>query len=217
MKSAHLAALLLIASLPLFGAKSDRYKNWPDSPQGYFMTHAERTAWAALPDDEHAAAFIQDFVQRRGGQPFIDEVATRTAKADQYLTVGKTPGSKTLRGKLIILFGPPAGMDVSEHTERDTKRDNPEAAAQLSNVDSSAAGRNSDAGSINTSRWMTTEKKVRTFHFTFGGDAAKLLKRDSFEVVIDADAATGADRAATRQDAKLLDEAFEAAAQASIK
>jgi GWxTD domain-containing protein len=217
VKPALLAALLLIASLPLFGAKSERYKNWPDSPQGYFMTHAERTAWAALPDDEHAAAFIEDFVKRRGGQTFIDQVSTRTEKADQYLTVGKTAGSKSLRGKLVILFGPPAGMDVSEHVERETKRDSPQAAAELSNVDSSASGRNSDAGSINTSRWMATEKRVRTFHFTFGGDAAKPLKRDHFEVTIDADATTGADQAATRQDAKLLDEAFEAAAQASIK
>lgn len=207
----------MTASLPLLGARLEKYKDWPDSPQGYFMTRAERTAWAALPDDAHAAAFIKDFVERRGGQPFLDEVATRTAKADQYLTVGSRPGSKTLRGKVIILFGPPAGMAVSEHTDKDTKRDSPQASAELSNVDASAAGRSSDAGSINTSRWMTTEKRIRTFHFTYNGDAAKLLKRDNFEVTVDADTATGEDRAATRQDAKLLDEAFEAAAQASIR
>jgi GWxTD domain-containing protein len=216
MKSALAGLLLALLAVPSLASKLDKYKNWAESPQGYFMTRAERTQWTAVQNDEQAAAFVQDFIARRGGQTFVDEVVKRAAKADQYLTIGKTPGSQTLRGKVIILFGPPAAMDVSQYTQTSTTRDSAESSAQLSNMNAGVGGGRGEASTSDPNHWLGTAKALKGYHFNYRGDVAKLLKRDSFDVIIEADANTGADHPATRDDSKLLDEAFEAAAQASL-
>src|SRR5216684_4195047 len=126
MKSMRSVLLLLsiAAMLPAFGASPD-LKDWDRSPQGYFMTKAEHQEWSAIKTQEDAQHFIDQFLAKRGPN-FAAEVSTRVEKADKYLTLGKLAGSKTLRGKVVILLGPPSTMDLSPAEDRSAiHRDSP--------------------------------------------------------------------------------------------
>src|SRR2546423_2840615 len=106
-----LLTLVLLALLsPAAFAGLSKYKDWASSPQAYFMTKAERLQWASVVTDEQAEKFINEYVAKRGAG-FAEQVADRVTNADKYLTIGKTrPASKTLRGKLIVLLGPPSAI-----------------------------------------------------------------------------------------------------------
>jgi GWxTD domain-containing protein len=69
--------------------------------------------------DPDAQNFILDYKARRGPewQKALDE---RIAAADKYFSAGETKGSETLRGKIVILFGPPSGTDSSVGREKRT-------------------------------------------------------------------------------------------------
>lgn len=104
-------ALIVLA---LFAASNlGRFRDWPDSPQGYFLTKAERAEWATLTTEGEAERFVNDFLARRGAG-FAADVAEAAKAADENLTVAKRPGSKTLRGKVVILLGPPSGFTVAQ-------------------------------------------------------------------------------------------------------
>ncbi len=118
MKTVRLFAVLALAAIPALAALSPKYKDWGSSPQAQFMTKAEREQWSAIKTDEEAEQFVNAFLAKRGPD-FPALVADRVAAADKYLTYGKTPGSQTLRGKIIILLGPPSSFSVAE---RQTKR-----------------------------------------------------------------------------------------------
>src|ERR1700760_847250 len=113
MKSMRSAVLLLSIAIiaPAFAA-SPSFRDWERSPQGYFMTRAEHQEWAAIKSPEDAQRFIDQFLAKRG-PGFAAEVSARAEKADKYFTVGKVMGSKSLRGKTVILLGPPSAMDVN--------------------------------------------------------------------------------------------------------
>src|SRR6476646_1710625 len=102
-----LIAVVLFAA-PLF-ARLTKYRGWDSLPEGYFMTRAERDQWSKIDTDADAGKFVADFRAKRPDN-FQKEVADRAANADKYLTVAKTPGSKSLRGKIVILLGPPTQM-----------------------------------------------------------------------------------------------------------
>ncbi len=113
----HIAAMFVLAlcvSSAFAGNLTRRYKDWPSTPQGYFMTNAERAQWPALQTDEEAEKFINDFVARRGGEAFVKEVSQNAMQADKFLSIGKTPGSTTLRGKMMILLGPSAPAAITK-------------------------------------------------------------------------------------------------------
>src|SRR5439155_3342770 len=110
----RLLSLLLVAS-PLFAGNLTKYKDWASSPQGYFMTGAERVQFAALKSDDEAEKFVADFLAKRG-PAFVADVDKAASMADKYLTVGKTPGSKTTRGKVVIVLGPPTAIAVEQKT-----------------------------------------------------------------------------------------------------
>jgi GWxTD domain-containing protein len=106
--------LTLCASAVFANGVSGFYKDWPRSPTGYYMTNAEKKEWAALRSDPEAEQFIKDFIAKRGGEAFTREVGQNTAQANKYLTVGKTPGSETMRGKMMILLGPTVASAVTK-------------------------------------------------------------------------------------------------------
>src|ERR1041385_4434928 len=108
MRSTKLALLALLIPTFVF-ALSPKYKQWAASPQAYFMTKAERTQWNSIVTDAEAEKFINDFVASRGAG-FADLVTDRATNADKYLTIGKKPASQTLRGKVIVLLGPPTSI-----------------------------------------------------------------------------------------------------------
>src|SRR3954465_8990559 len=104
-----LAVACLVAPA-LFAGSLSKYKNWPNTPQGYFLTSAERAEWkATVKTDEEAEAFVQKFLASRG-PGFAEDVAQRAAMADKHLSVSGRAGSLTTRGKLIVLLGPPTGL-----------------------------------------------------------------------------------------------------------
>ena len=210
------AAGILLFSASLLADGLVKFKGWDNSPQGYFMTKAERQQWAAVKTDVEAQAFVDHFLASRGAG-FADEVASRADQADKHLTIGtKLPASKTLRGKLIILLGPPSGYDASDIADiSSVHHDSPVMASALSGG-TGAGGTDKDEGigtsdSHEGSSTMGGSSVYRNYHFTFASTPSGPLA-----VTILADVNTGKDRA-KGGDAKKLDAAFEAAAQASIK
>src|SRR5439155_23023455 len=102
---------LLVPSLMAGGLS--KYKDWPSSPQGYFMTSAERADWKAnVKTDDEAEQFVNKFLASRG-PGFAEDVAKRAEMADKHLTIGSLPASRTLRGKIVILLGPPSAFNVA--------------------------------------------------------------------------------------------------------
>ncbi len=211
-----LAVVLAFLAVPLLAdANLGRFNDWKDSPAAYFMTKAEREQWAALTTEADAEKFIADFMARRASD-FAAEVKKRAEMADKYLTIGKIPGSKTLRGKLVVLFGPPSGVNVSDRTNTSTKRDNPTMAGALSNVGSVAGGGQAD-DSANLGGSMSTANQIRTYSITFSGpEIARTFDKKDLTFTVEADASTGKDRFATRTHEKEGQEILEKQAAASI-
>jgi GWxTD domain-containing protein len=188
-----------------------KYKEWGTSPQAYFMTQAERTQWNAITNDDDAEKFVQNFIASRG-PGFVGTVAERAAMADKYLTSGKTPGSQTLRGKVVVLLGPPAQMDMS--TRKDAgKRDNPVVSGVMSNINPSGGGAGRDDGGSNAVTAGIPGAVTNMYTMIYHGDSAPALKRSEFSFTIDIDAASGKDRL---HDTKASNALFEEIAQASI-
>lgn len=208
-----IAALLLLSFLTagsLFAGLT-KYREWGNSPQSYFLTQAERARWESIRTDEEAGVFIDAFLASRG-KGFADRVAQRAGMADKYLTVGKTAGSKTLRGKVVILFGPPSKMDMT--TRRDAgKLDNPVVSGAFSNVSPSGGGGSRDEGSSAVNKGIPGAA-TNVYTMTYGGDILPSLHKSEFSVVVDVDAASGKDRLHDRKAAEAL---FEEAARASIE
>ena len=223
------AVVSLFTALPLFAGLSAKYKDWPSTPQGYFMTSAERAQWAAITTDAEAETFIQQFLAARGGQ-FPADVAKRAEMADKYLTIGKTPGSKTLRGRTIILLGPPVSMDVHDVRQASahgSARSMGEVVARSGGADNTTGKPVSGAmawaggvaptdalGSAMTS--VDPEKIVRYYSFAFQNDLVKKLDKTSLVVNVIADTSTGKDELAEHANAAEMEKAFELAAEMSI-
>jgi GWxTD domain-containing protein len=113
-KGVHIGAFFLAgAALVLAGGLSKKYKNWDKSPEAYFLTSDERAQWKKIQTDADAQNFILDYKARRGPD-FEKMLAERVAAADKYLSAGETKGSETLRGKIVILFGPPSAMEAGK-------------------------------------------------------------------------------------------------------
>jgi GWxTD domain-containing protein len=108
MKRFAAAVMILLCAVTALAGVSRSYKDWPKTPVGYYMTNDEKKQWSTLQTDAEAEKFIKDFVAKRGGEAFTHEVGQNAEKADQYLSIGKTPGSQTVRGKMMILLGPAA-------------------------------------------------------------------------------------------------------------
>jgi GWxTD domain-containing protein len=114
MKRIAAAVTIAVCAVAAFAGVSRSYKDWPKTPIGYYMTNEEKKQWSALQSDAEAEQFIKDFIAKRGGDTFTREVAQNAEKADKYLSIGKTPGSETVRGKMMILLGPTVATAVTK-------------------------------------------------------------------------------------------------------
>ncbi|HSY50673.1 MAG TPA: GWxTD domain-containing protein [Thermoanaerobaculia bacterium] len=206
-------ALSVAVVTSAFGAGSEGFKDWENSPQGYFMTRAEHVEWSALKTPEEQQHFVDRFLAKRGPE-FPAMVASRAAQADKHLTVGKLAGSRTLRGKLVILFGPPSGMDTSRDLDiSGVHRDNPYVADAYTGGGTGGGGIQGGSFDKNEAGMsMGAAALLINYHFTYASTVA-----GPFDVTITVDPNTGADRSHDRENSKKLDAAFEAAAQTSIK
>jgi GWxTD domain-containing protein len=220
-----LAVAVLSLAVPAFAGLSKKYKNWANSPEGYFMTKAERDQWSRIDSDTEAEKFIADFIARRPAN-FEKEVAERAANADKYLTVAKVKGSESLRGKVVILFGPPTSMDQTDQAITDTgHRDSPLMASMYSNMNSGGGsdgggrGGSADAGAGGDTigGGVATGNVVRNLHFNYQGDIAKVVDRKQVDITVQIDPNTGKDRIASRQVEKEVNDMFETIAQSWIK
>jgi GWxTD domain-containing protein len=215
----HRRTLLLMAAVTLIVvstyAELNEYRHWGRSPQGYFMTSAERAEWVTLKTDVEAERFVAAFLAKRDSK-FADEVANRAAQADKYLTIGKLPGSRTLRGKTVILFGPPTAITVNDIAGGDTKRDSvPASGAMTGGANASAPDGGGRGGSTesptNLGLSITTVHVIRSYRMIFDNSPGGKV-----DVTIEADPVNGKDRVPSRGEAQALDRAFERAARASI-
>jgi GWxTD domain-containing protein len=209
-----IAAALVLPALPAFGRLA-KYQDWPNTPPGYFMTHAERVQWSKLESDTDAEKFIADFFARRP-ENFQKEVADRAANADKYLSISTTPGSKTLRGRVVILFGVPTAMDVTDQPVITAgKRDNAIVAGIYSNANTQGSSSGEPYGTVNGG--LPSGKTVRIFHFNYQGPIARTVDRKQIDVAVEADPVSGKDRIASRSEQDDLESMFEIVAQSWIK
>jgi GWxTD domain-containing protein len=109
-KNSSLAILALLAASRLTAdGLSPQFKDWPKSPEAYFLTAEEKTQWKIVKDDGQAREFVERYYARRA--PDLPQILKeRIGVADKYFSAGKVKGSETLRGKVIILFGPPSEL-----------------------------------------------------------------------------------------------------------
>jgi GWxTD domain-containing protein len=203
-------AVILILAVPAF-AGVVKFKDWASTPQAYFMTKAERTQWAAVQTDTDAEQFVAKYIASRGSG-FAAEVDKRAALADKYLTVGKTAGSKSLRGKVIILLGPPATITRGE---REVKG----GASATMGVAMGAAGGPPTAGDMAQAadRGAMSSSRVVDYAFAYAADKLPASYGKAATITVTVDPTTGTDKIEERRAAAELDALLEAAAAASVK
>src|SRR5438067_2311508 len=218
MKSRTLSLVLLFLPSLLF-AISPKYKEWAASPQAYFMTKAERAQWATVVTDADAEKFVNDFVASRG-PGFADMVADRVANADKYLTIGKKPGSQTLRGKLIVLLGPPTAIKTETKKGRvdrstpvggygDMGGGSPGAAGGGTGGEGASVG---DMMSAAQQSDMGGRRSYVEYTITYGGDNLPAAYAKGVTVKIDADPTNGDDWTPDRKAQSELEQLFDAVA-----
>jgi GWxTD domain-containing protein len=207
-------ALLLCAVVASAG---EAKKDWAESAEAYFMTAAEREQWKSVATDEAAQTFVNDFRARRGGELFTKEVTKRVEMADKYLTIGKTKGSTTLRGKLVVLFGAPANISVSDRQGKGGYIP-PASSAAVTNLGTGASTQaGDDSGDSQQLGQGVAGRAFRDFTFTFSAKSVPALNGKDLTLTVEADAATGKDRFPKSMKEKDVEALFEAAAQGSIK
>jgi len=187
--------LALAFSMNAAPADLGRFAHWSRSAQAYFMTKAEREQWSTVSTEAEAETFIASFLNKRA-KGFGAEVEQRVEQANKFLTVGKTQGSDTLRGKLLILLGTPASMTVQEPPKR--------AAAQ---PDPTAIARGGAAAA---------DSSVKIYVMTFTRQTTPSLPQERLDVSVEVAASSGRDRIRDPRMEQRLADAFEAAARASI-
>lgn len=208
----HIAAAITVAlcATSIFAGVSGFYKDWPKTPIGYYMTNDERKQWNALQSDPEAEQFIKDFVAKRGGEAFTREVAQNAEKADKYLSIGKTPGSETARGKMMILLGPTVATAATKKKKSGGARMAPPTSmGDLSGPtmeDMQAAS--NDPG--NTTTFMTE------YTYAYPASALPAAYGKPLVVKIEVDTNKERDRIASYGAEKELDKLYEMVAQAKL-
>lgn len=210
---------MLTATLFLAAALSVKYQDWAASPQAYFMTKAERAQWATLRSDAEAEAFVNGFLAKRG-PAFPAAVADRVANADKYLTIGSTPGSRTLRGKVIVVLGPPAALKNETKQGRVTRSTT--AGGYMSAIGaSSQAGIGTGGGpsvqemvQVSEKSAMSEKRGYLEYSITYPADKLPAAYSGDLTIKVDVDPKTGEDWAPDRKAQAQLDELFEAVATA---
>lgn len=88
--------------------------DWIESPEAYFATQIERTAWLHLASDAERARFVERYWLKRDPTPgttkneFRDVIEWRIRVADQKFPFEKKRGAATARGFVWVVFGSPA-------------------------------------------------------------------------------------------------------------
>jgi hypothetical protein len=215
---------LLVPSLVAGGLS--KYKDWPSSPQGYFMTGAERAAWKAnVKTDADAEQFVNKFLASRG-PGFADDVAKSAEMADKHLTVGSLPGSRTLRGKIVIVLGPPSTFNVAGRQLQSGRAGSlggitGGGASGGGKVGNKGGGIGDSGASVSnmvdaTNQSSMAASTVKDYTFTYAADKLPGKPAQGLEVVVEVNPSDGSDKITDRKVAAQLDEIFERAAAARL-
>ena len=221
--------LLLIAIVALlapaaFAGALKKYKDWPNSPQGYFMTNAERADWKAnVKNDDDAEKFINKFVASRG-PGFADDVAKRAEVADKHLSVSGRAGSRTLRGKVVILLGPPSAFSITPReltsSERSASPNLAVAASGGTPIGGPGGGERgasvADMIDAANNMSMAAATRVNDYIFTYSPDKLPSKPAKDFVVTVTVNPGDGSDRIFDKKAAADLDAIFEQVAQARL-
>jgi|SRR5579871_194301 len=93
------------------------YRRWLNEDVVYIISDEERKVFRSFQTDEQRQQFIEQFWLRRDPTPgtaaneMRDEHYRRIAYATQRFSDNATPGWKTDRGRIYIMFGPPDEID----------------------------------------------------------------------------------------------------------
>jgi GWxTD domain-containing protein len=99
-------------------AETSSDSNWANEAVSYITTEQERAAFKRLTTDEERERFIEQFWERRNPNPgspenaFKHEFYRRVAYANRHFASTTTPGWKTDRGRIYIIYGPPDEIDA---------------------------------------------------------------------------------------------------------
>lgn len=201
--------IALVAGAALAGV-SKNYKDWPKTPVGYYLTNAEKKEWSAIQSDAEAEQFIKDFVAKRGGDAFTREVAQNAEKADKYLSIGKTPGSETVRGKMMILLGPTVATAATKKKKSGDVHLAPSTSVgERSGV--SVADMQTAANDPGNSTTFVTE-----YTYTYPASALPPAYGKPLTVKIEVDTGRERDRLASYSAEKELDTLYEMVAEAKL-
>ena len=91
--------------------------DWAEGAPGLIMTNEEQEVFGKLKTPEDKMQFIKIFWARRDPllrtreNEFKDEFYKRVDHSNQNFAEANTPGWKTARGQVYILFGPPSRVD----------------------------------------------------------------------------------------------------------
>jgi GWxTD domain-containing protein len=211
-----LAVVAVFAVTPLFAAELGKYKGWNETPEAYYLTKAERDQWALLTSEAEAGQFVQKYIADRGGEPFSKELTKRIQMADKYLTVGATSGSKSLRGKIVILLGPPASMNIAVRQPRAAGRSGTADMGMMAGGDGGGGSSSYDVASVAQREGMQgADTGLRDYTLTYSAATVK-AKKDAL-LLVEVELKSGKDRVVDKKAAAELEKILESAAQASIQ
>lgn len=106
--------LFLLAALINSPVLSRVAQDWSSSPEAYFLTPEETQQWKHLDSEDARQQFRETYWKRRDPTPqtdrneFKETVLARIRSADAQFTTGKTPGSRSARGLVFVVLGPPS-------------------------------------------------------------------------------------------------------------
>jgi hypothetical protein len=187
------------------------------------MTKTERVQWAGIVNDADADKFISDFVARRGAG-FAEEVGDRVTNADKYLTIGKTkPASQTLRGKVIVLLGPPSA--IKNEMKKGRVDRSATAGGYMSATGDSGSGLGGTTGggggasagemiAVANQSGMSEKRSYVEYTITYAGDKLPPAYATGVTITVQADPTTGEDWAPDHASQVKLDDLFATVAEA---
>jgi GWxTD domain-containing protein len=105
--------------------ETDARGDFSKGPLGDWMTAEEKADWGAASSDRDRAAVIEAFWRRRNPSPdpaknpLRGEIDRRIAFSDARFRDGETRGSRTDRGEVFLLLGPPFSIGVKPLSSAD--------------------------------------------------------------------------------------------------
>jgi len=129
MRTLTRVALVMVvaaSAVTASAALSPKFVEWGKGPAQWIMTKEEQGQWKSIHDDAAAQAFVDLFWARRDPSPgtpaneFKDDFDARVAYADKTFPQGRTKGSMTDRGHVLIVIGPPTKIDRTSPEPKST-------------------------------------------------------------------------------------------------